>query len=48
MDEVYDIELYEWTKVDLSDKAQKEHVNAMIEDQEPFEGEALLDAKFFK
>ena len=47
MDEVYDMELYEWTKVDLSDEAQKERVNAMIEDQEPFEGEALLDAKCF-
>ncbi|KAG8094564.1 hypothetical protein GUJ93_ZPchr0012g19831 [Zizania palustris] len=48
MDEVYDMELYDWTKVDLSDEAQKERVNAMIEDQEPFEGEALLDAKCFK
>ncbi|PWZ16410.1 Elongation factor 1-gamma 2 [Zea mays] len=48
MDEVYDMELYEWTKVDISDEAQKERVNAMIEDQEPFEGEALLDAKCFK
>uniref|UniRef100_A0A0E0E324 Uncharacterized protein n=1 Tax=Oryza meridionalis TaxID=40149 RepID=A0A0E0E324_9ORYZ len=48
MDEVYDMELYEWTKVDLSDEAQKERVNAMIEDQEPFEGEDLLDAKCFK
>jgi elongation factor 1-gamma len=35
-------------KVDISDEAQKERVNAMIEDQEPFEGEALLDAKCFK
>ncbi|KAK3133970.1 hypothetical protein QOZ80_6AG0543410 [Eleusine coracana subsp. coracana] len=48
MDEVYDMELYEWTKVDISDEAQKERVSAMIEDQEPFEGEALLDAKCFK
>ncbi|KAH7866745.1 hypothetical protein Vadar_024369 [Vaccinium darrowii] len=48
MDECYDMELYEWTKVDLSDEAQKERVNQMIEDQEPFEGEALLDAKCFK
>ncbi|XP_077224386.1 elongation factor 1-gamma-like [Tasmannia lanceolata] len=48
MDECYDMELYEWTKVDLSDEAQKERVNAMIEDQEPFEGKALLDAKCFK
>ncbi|CAI9287192.1 unnamed protein product [Lactuca saligna] len=48
MDECYDMELYEWTKVDLSDEAQKERVNQMIEDFEPFEGEALLDAKCFK
>ncbi|KAF5191907.1 Elongation factor 1-gamma [Thalictrum thalictroides] len=48
IDECYDMELYEWTKVDLSDEAQKERVNQMIEDQEPFEGEALLDAKCFK
>lgn len=48
MDEVYDMELYEWTKVDISDEAQKERVSQMIEDAEPFEGEALLDAKCFK
>ncbi|PIA44196.1 hypothetical protein AQUCO_01700069v1 [Aquilegia coerulea] len=48
MEECYDMELYEWTKVDISDEAQKERVNQMIEDQEPFEGEALLDAKCFK
>uniref|UniRef100_A0A5B6Z3E7 Putative elongation factor 1-gamma n=1 Tax=Davidia involucrata TaxID=16924 RepID=A0A5B6Z3E7_DAVIN len=48
IDECYDMELYEWRKVDLSDEAQKERVNQMIEDQEPFEGEALLDAKCFK
>lgn len=48
LDECYDMELYDWTKVDITDEAQKERVNAMIEDQEPFEGEALLDAKCFK
>jgi elongation factor 1-gamma len=48
MDEVYDMELYEWTKADISDPAQKERVEAMIEDLEPFEGQALLDAKCFK
>ncbi|KAM0943825.1 putative elongation factor 1B gamma, glutathione S-transferase, Thioredoxin-like superfamily [Dioscorea sansibarensis] len=47
LDECYDMELYEWTKVDITDEAQKERVNAMIEDQEPFEGEALLEAKCF-
>lgn len=48
IDECYDMELYEWKKVDVNDEVQKELVNAMIEDQEPFEGEALLDAKCFK
>ncbi|KAG5229353.1 hypothetical protein OIU76_018768 [Salix suchowensis] len=48
MDECYDMELYEWTKADISDEAQKERVSQMIEDAEPFEGEALLDAKCFK
>ncbi|KAG0481849.1 hypothetical protein HPP92_009933 [Vanilla planifolia] len=48
LDECYDMELYQWSKVDITDEAQKERVNAMIEDQEPFEGEALLDAKCFK
>ncbi|XP_022869163.1 elongation factor 1-gamma-like [Olea europaea var. sylvestris] len=48
LDECYDMELYEWTQVDLNDEAQKERVNQMIEDAEPFEGEALLDAKCFK
>lgn len=48
IDECYDMELYEWKKVDISDEAQKERVNQMIEDQEPFEGEGLLDAKCFK
>eukprot|EP00262_Sarcandra_glabra_P011778 TRINITY_DN28_c0_g1_i3.p1 TRINITY_DN28_c0_g1~~TRINITY_DN28_c0_g1_i3.p1 ORF type:complete len:424 (-),score=82.44 TRINITY_DN28_c0_g1_i3:345-1616(-) len=48
LNECYDMELYEWSKVDILDEAQKERANAMIEDQEPFEGEALLDAKCFK
>ncbi|XP_074296200.1 elongation factor 1-gamma 2-like [Silene latifolia] len=48
MDECYDMELFEWSKVDINDEAQKERVNQMIEDQEPFEGEALLNAKCFK
>ncbi|XP_059309684.1 elongation factor 1-gamma 2-like [Lycium ferocissimum] len=48
MDEVYDMELYDWKEVDINDEAQKERVSQMIEDYEPFEGEALLDAKCFK
>ncbi|PIN11431.1 Translation elongation factor EF-1 gamma [Handroanthus impetiginosus] len=48
LNECYDMELYEWKKVDINDEAQKERVNQMIEDAEPFEGEPLLDAKCFK
>uniref|UniRef100_A0A7N0U2X2 EF-1-gamma C-terminal domain-containing protein n=1 Tax=Kalanchoe fedtschenkoi TaxID=63787 RepID=A0A7N0U2X2_KALFE len=48
MDECYDMELYEWTKVDINDEVHKERVSQMIEDHEPFEGEALLNAKCFK
>lgn len=48
MDECYDMELFDWTKVDINDEAQKERASQMIEDAEPFEGEALLDAKCFK
>nr|ACU24584.1 unknown [Glycine max] len=48
IDECYDMELYDWTKVDIFDETQKERVNQMIEDYEPFEGEPLLDAKCFK
>jgi elongation factor 1-gamma len=40
-------EVYEWTNVDISDEAQKELVDAMIENLEPFEG-LLLDPKCFK
>jgi hypothetical protein len=35
-------EVYQWTKVDISNEAQKELVDAMIENLEPFEG-LLLD-----
>ncbi|KAM1092651.1 hypothetical protein ACFX19_020207 [Malus domestica] len=48
INECYDMDLYEWRKVDITDEDQKERVNQMIEDHEPFEGEDLLDAKCFK
>ncbi|XP_050272900.1 elongation factor 1-gamma-like [Quercus robur] len=48
LDECYDMELYEWKKVDITDEEQKERVSQMIEDYEPFEGQPLLDAKCFK
>ncbi|PRQ20557.1 putative translation elongation factor EF1B, gamma chain, glutathione S-transferase [Rosa chinensis] len=38
IDECYDMELYDWCKVDITDEDQKERVNQMIEDHEPFEG----------
>ncbi|KAK4790656.1 hypothetical protein SAY86_017960 [Trapa natans] len=34
--------------MDLFDEVQKECVNQMIEDAEPFEEETLVDAKCFK
>jgi elongation factor 1-gamma len=33
-DECYDLELYNWTKVDLSDAAQKKRVEQMIAEEE--------------
>nr|POE71269.1 isoform 2 of elongation factor 1-gamma 2 [Quercus suber] len=48
LDECYDMELYDWKKVDIIDEDQKERVNQMIEDNEPFEGKPLFDAKCFR
>lgn len=48
LDECYDVELYEWTKVDITDEAQKERVNAYLEEPDEFDGEKLLEAKCFK
>eukprot|EP00250_Pteridium_aquilinum_P007323 c17066_g1_i1 orf=219-1505(+) len=48
LDECYDAELYEWTKVDITDEAQKERVNAYLEEPDEFDGEKLLEAKCFK
>ncbi|KAL4654970.1 hypothetical protein ACB092_01G418300 [Castanea dentata] len=48
LDECYDMELYDWKKVDITDEDQKERVNQMIGDHEPFEGKTLFDAKCFK
>ena len=48
IDECYDMELYEWKKIDTTNEAQKECVNQMFEDHKPFEGEYLLDARCFK
>ena len=40
--------LYQWTKVDISDEGNRESVNAMIGEEDAFEGEALPDAKCFE
>ena len=48
LDECYNIELYDWKKVDIIDEDRKERVNQMIEGHEPFEGKPLFDAKCFK
>ena len=48
LEECYDMELYGWKKVDITDEEQKERVSQMIEDYEPFVGQPLLDAKCFK
>ena len=48
LDECYNMELYDWKKVDITDENQKERVNQMIEGHEPFEGMPLFDAKCFK
>lgn len=48
LDECYDVELYEWTKVDITNEAQKERVNAYFEEPDELDGEKLLEAKCFK
>ncbi|RWW55652.1 hypothetical protein BHE74_00037693 [Ensete ventricosum] len=40
--------LYRWTKVDISDEGNRESVNAMIGEEDVFQGEALLDATCFE
>ncbi|PNX83048.1 elongation factor 1-gamma-like protein, partial [Trifolium pratense] len=45
-DECYDMKLYEWTKVDIFDEAQKARVNQIIEDCEDFEGETIREVYF--
>ncbi|MCL7031227.1 hypothetical protein MKW94_001587 [Papaver nudicaule] len=47
MDGSYGMESYDWVKVDIFDDCQKERVNQIFKGQNPFEGEALLEAKIF-
>ncbi|MCO5564491.1 hypothetical protein L7F22_018152 [Adiantum nelumboides] len=42
LDKCYDVELYEWAKVDIIDSAQKKRVNAYLEERDEFNGEKLL------
>jgi elongation factor 1-gamma len=48
LDEVYDAELYDWTKVDINNEEQKALVNAYFEEPDTIQGEKLLEAKCFK
>lgn len=48
IEECYDAELYEWTKVDITDPAQKALVNAYFEEPDEINGDKLLEAKCFK
>eukprot|EP00850_Spirogloea_muscicola_P012027 SM000076S21848 [mRNA] locus=s76:597472:600938:+ [translate_table: standard] len=48
MDECYDCELYEWTKVDISIEEQKELINQYMEEPDVIHGLPLLEAKCFK
>ncbi len=47
-DECYDVELYDWTKVDITNEEQKALVNAYFEEPDEIEGVKLLEAKCFK
>lgn len=47
-DECYDVELYEWTKVDINNETQKALVNAYFEEPDTINGEILMEAKCFK
>eukprot|EP00270_Netrium_digitus_P006149 TRINITY_DN183_c0_g1_i2.p1 TRINITY_DN183_c0_g1~~TRINITY_DN183_c0_g1_i2.p1 ORF type:complete len:445 (-),score=167.06 TRINITY_DN183_c0_g1_i2:397-1731(-) len=48
LEEVYDMELYEWKKVDLEDAEQKELVNQYFEEPDEIQGLELVEAKCFK
>jgi len=48
LEECYDAELYEWTKVDITNEEQKALVNAYFEEPDTIQGEKLLEAKCFK
>ncbi len=47
-DECYDVELYDWTKVDITQEDQKALVNAYFEEPDEIQGMKLLETKCFK
>jgi elongation factor 1-gamma len=47
-DECYDLELYNWTKVDISDEAQKKRVEDMIAEEATIDGLENIECKVFK
>jgi len=42
IDDRYDMKLYRWTKVEISDETQKVRVNQMIEASDHFEGQPVF------
>jgi elongation factor 1-gamma len=48
LEECYDAEIYEWTKVDITNEEQKVLVNAYFKKLDTIQGEKLLEAKCFK
>lgn len=47
-EECYDVELYDWTKVDITNEEQKALVNAYFEEPDEIQGVKLLETKCFK
>jgi elongation factor 1-gamma len=48
LDESYDMELYDWKKVDISDNKQKERVNDLLEEPDLIDGKKVVEVKCFK
>jgi elongation factor 1-gamma len=47
-EECYDIDLYNWTKVDVNDPAQKKRVEAILAEEETIDGLENVEVKVFK
>eukprot|EP00243_Klebsormidium_subtile_P004216 TRINITY_DN18033_c0_g1_i1.p1 TRINITY_DN18033_c0_g1~~TRINITY_DN18033_c0_g1_i1.p1 ORF type:complete len:419 (+),score=154.60 TRINITY_DN18033_c0_g1_i1:161-1417(+) len=48
LDESYDMELYDWAKVDVNDTKQKERVNDLLEEPDTIDGKTVVEVKCFK